>query len=196
MKDSFRVSWILIALVILASCAAGSESASPGTSPRAAGPSPRAESSPATEKCGGFASGPQEPAPADADSNGTQMAFIVSVDSAAMTLTFDVVQWLSGEEANEAYRRESGDDSDAPNDYYIANESPKPRTLEVTEGACIAIFETGDPNSDKSLPDLAALSQFLDTWRAGRPSSESPSEPFRITTRSGRITAIQQQWRP
>ncbi|MGI8425955.1 MAG: hypothetical protein ACR2M4_05020 [Actinomycetota bacterium] len=180
---------LLVAGTLFAACSNGSSTTTVSPSP-----SPALDSKAAAGTCRGFASGPKDRAPENADADGTHMAFIVSVDPSKSTMTYDVVQWLSGEEANEAHRTETGDDSRAPNDYYIVNDNSKVRTLTVTDGACIAVFETGDPASDKALPDLAGLSQFLETQRRRNP--EKGPDPFRITKESDRITAIQQQWRP
>ncbi|HDP69984.1 MAG TPA: DUF1049 domain-containing protein [Actinobacteria bacterium] len=56
-------------------------------------------------------------------------------------LKIDYVQFLVGEEADEAAREdgEIGPGEHAPNDYYIRNVSPKIRTLEVDKGAEIVV---------------------------------------------------------
>lgn len=68
---------------------------------------------------------PRRPAgssPATFDSSGGTYAAQSLTALEGRKLQFDVVQWLSGDDANEAYFRESDDDSGAPNDYYILNE--------------------------------------------------------------------------
>jgi hypothetical protein len=191
MRKTIRVALnIAVMGTLLASCTQAAERASAPPSSPTPIPSPPL----GVEACGGFGDGNPDPAPVDGDADGTHMAYLVEVDPEALSVTYDVIQCLGGEEANEAYRRETGDDSGPPNDYYIVNESPALRTRSVVDGACIAVFETGGPHSDKSLPDLTALAQFLEVHRGGDP--ESQSDPFRITKESGEITAIQQQWRP
>ena len=103
-------------------------------------------------------------------------------------LRFDIVQWLSGDDANKAYERETGDSSGAPNDYYIANESTKMRSAPVAEDASIYILD--NPND--------AVSLTLVTW--DRLQEHLPSalegDTYWLTFSGGTIREVCQQYRP
>lgn len=99
-------------------------------------------------------------------------------------LQFDVVQWLSGDDANDAYVRESGDDSGAPNDYYIANERDELRIAPVADEAVILVLRAdGYAGSLHTVPfDSIPI--------------DDPHRTFWLTFTDGAITEICQQYRP
>lgn len=97
---------------------------------------------------------------------------------------FDVVQWLSGEDANEAYLRESGDDSGAPNDYYILNERAELRTAQVSGSAVILVLRAdGHAGSLHEVPFESI-------------PTDEPHRTFWLTFTDGAITEVCQQYRP
>lgn len=60
---------------------------------------------------------------------GTYAVLISDFPSADGPVTFDVVQWMTGEQARDQYRRSHPDDPEGPpNDYYIHNESERTRS--------------------------------------------------------------------
>lgn len=121
---------------------------------------------------------------------GVHAAFITSVDERSSSLSFDVVQWLSGEEADEAYRRDVPDDPGGPpNDYYLVNESDLVRTAPIAPDAQVALVRLGQdgdpgvgPGTVEELPGYVA---------AG-----SPSDVYWLTFDRGSVVAVCEQYRP
>lgn len=116
-------------------------------------------------------------------SGGTYAAQAVAVENTNQ-LRFDIVQWLTGEDANQAYFQETGDDSGAPNDYFIVNESNELRVARVGDDAAIYVLQAdGYAGSlhDVSLRDVP---------------TDEPARTFWLTFADGSITEICQQYRP
>ena len=127
------------------------------------------------------------PAPGEPLTDGRHAVHIdhVSVDTG--TVTVDVIQWLEGSEADDAYAAETGDTSGAPNDYYIRNTSPELRTLPLTTSTVtVAWTDSGPMYHDLDLADLA------DYLRA----RSDLDAPFWITVEDGTVRRIQEQYRP
>lgn len=127
---------------------------------------------------------PNGSSPAVFDSSGgTYAAQAVAVEDANQ-LRFDIVQWLSGEDANQAYLRETGDDSGAPNDYFIVNESNQDRAARVADDAAVYVLR-----ADGYASSLHAVS-LRDV------PTDEPERTFWLTFADGSITEICQQYRP
>ena len=65
--------------------------------------------------------------------NGRHPVVVKQVSVSGRTVTFDLVQWFSGDAATKA-AAEDGEESPPPNDYYIRNVNPRLRTLPVATG--------------------------------------------------------------
>jgi hypothetical protein len=130
---------------------------------------------------------PQRPSgssPAAFDpSGGTYAAQSVTVEGAS-ELGFDVVQWLSGDDADEAYERETGDDTGAPNDYFIVNESSELRTAPVADDAAIYVLRTDGDAGSLHAVSLAEV------------PTDDPDRTFWLTLDDGVVTDVCQQYRP
>lgn len=119
-------------------------------------------------------------------------AHIVGYDSGS--LAFDVVQWLSGEDAAEAYRRDNpdaGTDDGPPNDYYIVNADDQVRTLPVAAGIQVGLLW----RSEGVEVSTAELSELADHLAEG-----NPSDVYWLTFAGEDgptvVTGICQQYRP
>lgn len=99
-------------------------------------------------------------------------------------LRFDIVQWLSGMDADDAYFRETGDDSGAPNDYFTINESDEVRSAPVAEDAAIHVLRADGYAS--SLHPVSLKDVPID----------EPERTFWLTFADGSVTEICQQYRP
>jgi hypothetical protein len=99
-------------------------------------------------------------------------------------LRFDIVQWLSGEDANRAYFLETGDDSGAPNDYYIRNERQAIDRAYVAEDASILVHRADGYAG--SLHEVAFDAIPTDI----------PSRTFWLTFENDVISEICHQYRP
>jgi hypothetical protein len=164
-----------------ASSEATTTTSAPGTDPLAQCPQRPAGSSPAEFEA----------------STGTYAALLIAVDAvdpAAPSLDFDVVQWLTGEDAAEAYRAANPDDPSGtpPNDYWLVNENPLVRSAPLASGAAVHLSASrtaGDPTlSAATVEELAA---FVPDAAAG-----VPGDVFWLTFSAGQVTDVCFQFRP
>lgn len=185
---------LLFALVLLTGCAGDDpeatstsiERAASDTSSSAPDRTTTTAETPRTECRGSITS---SAATVDAD-QGTYATYITELDDTTSTVSFDVVQWLAGEDAVEAYHRDNPDDSGGPpNDYMIVNESDRVRSARVEAQAkvwLVRLRTTGDaslkPGSLDELP--AYLSQGY------------PEDVYWLTMSDGSIVDICEQYRP
>lgn len=123
--------------------------------------------------------------------DGRHPAYLTSVDVAGRTLTFDVIQFLTGSEATTAYQAETGETDTPPNDYFIVNENPKLRTAPVSSGVTVQLVRLAD-DSDADL-DPGTWDE-LPAYLA-QPGIQEFS-PFWLTVSGGEVTAIEEQFLP
>jgi len=122
--------------------------------------------------------------------DGRHPVFVTRVNASTRTLTFDLIQFLTGDDAIRA-AAEDHQESPPPNDYYIRNVNPRLRTLPVRPGAPVTVNtlawnETG--SSTTTVPvSLAKLADLL-------PQAWSP--PFWVTVRNGQVVRIAEQFVP
>ena len=127
------------------------------------------------------------PAPGEPLADGRHAVHIAGVSADDGTVTVDVVQWLEGAEADDAYAAETGDTSGAPNDYYIRNASDELRTLPLrTDLVNVAFTDTGVMAHDLS---VAELPSYL--TRRG-----DVDAVFWITVEDGAVRRLVEQYRP
>jgi hypothetical protein len=130
-----------------------------------------------------------------------QFGFIRDVDTRANppTLVFDEAEWLTGEAAQKAARADGviSDGQPVPNDYYMRNKTRDERVLKIAPDA--EITATRCPVCRDGQP--GKLQDFLDSFR-GR-GGRTYSDPYRgsasqywLTVENGRVTAIDEQYRP
>lgn len=119
--------------------------------------------------------------------DGAHCVYLKDVDSSATTLTVDVIQWLSGDEADAAYAEERGDTSGAPNDYFIRNTSTELRTLPLASPEVVVAWDEHGPRQRKI--GLSDLPTYLDVRR-------DPNPTFWITVDGGRVVRLYEQYRP
>lgn len=123
--------------------------------------------------------------------DGRHPAYLTSVDVAGRTLTFDVIQFLTGDEATTAYQAETGETDTPPNDYFIVNENPKLRTAPVSAGVTVQLVRLADDgDADLDAGTWDELSTYL-----AQPGIQEFS-PFWLTVSGGEITAIEEQYLP
>lgn len=181
--------WLLagsmsIALFSPVACAGGSStSEQPPSAPATPSPSPAATP----------AAGPtRSPVVEVIDlADGRHPAYVVELSVAEREITVDVIQFLTGQEAVEAYQADNPADPEGPpNDYYILNENPMLRTGPLTADAQVRLVKL-EQDADADLDDatLEELDEFLD-------SEGSPTVPFWITVSSGEITRVEEQYIP
>jgi hypothetical protein len=122
--------------------------------------------------------------------DGRHPVYIKTVDPGQRTVTFDLIQFFTGDAATKA-AAEDNEESPPPNDYYIRNVNPRLRTLPVAPDAPITVNvlaaqSTGSSTKDVSVT-LAELAGYF-------PNSGTP--PFWITVDGGQVTKMAQQFLP
>jgi hypothetical protein len=122
--------------------------------------------------------------------DGRHPVYLKSVDPDRHTITFDLVQFFTGEAATKA-AAEDGEESPPPNDYYIRNVNPRLRTLPVRDDAPITVNvlaaqSTGSSTKDVSVT-LAKLASYF---------PNPGTTPFWITVEQGQMTKVAQQFLP
>jgi len=108
---------------------------------------------------------------------------------------FDVIQFLGGEEAAQAYKKDNpGETEGPPNDYYIVNENKALREAPVSKTVGIQVFDD-DPAVRKTIT-LEELPAHLGPSGPSEPSPELSVYPFWLTVTDGTVNEICQQYVP
>ena len=116
--------------------------------------------------------------------DGRHPVLLTAVDPARRTITFDLIQWYFGEDAN---REAAKDHKESPvaNDIYTRNVNPKLRTLPVKADAPITVNNL--LNSHQPIPvSLAKLATLTHEY----------SPDFWITVSHDQVLKINEQWTP
>ncbi|MBB3095555.1 hypothetical protein FHR83_003225 [Actinoplanes campanulatus] len=117
---------------------------------------------------------------------------------AAGTVTFDLIEFLTGDKAKALWKKEHPENPDGPpNDYIIVNENPKLRTLPVAADADCEALETLGGVDMTTVPckDLAA---FLKKQNEGLDVTPPHIAvlPFWLTVEDGTVVRFEEQFLP
>lgn len=127
--------------------------------------------------------------------DGRHPVYLVDVDVDGRTITFDLIQFLTGQAAVDAYHEDNPDDPEGPpNDYYIVNDNPRLRGLPVAADAEVQVLsESGgselEPGTFEALPDHTAAEPQPDPAHLG-------ANPWWLTVEGGQVVAIEEQFIP
>jgi hypothetical protein len=122
--------------------------------------------------------------------DGRHPVYLKTVDPGQSTITFDLIQFFTGEAATKA-AAEDGEESPPPNDYYIRNVNSRLRTLPVRSDAPITVNVLAAPSTGSSTKDVSVT---LDELAGYFPNSGTA--PFWITVEQGQVTKMAQQFLP
>jgi hypothetical protein len=122
--------------------------------------------------------------------DGRHPVYIKSVDAGRQTITFDLIQFFTGDAAAKA-AAEDGEESPPPNDYYIRNVNPRLRTLPVRAGAPITVNVLAAQSTGSATKDVPVTLEKLASYF---PNSGTP--PFWITVQQDEVTEMAQQYLP
>jgi hypothetical protein len=172
---------VLIAVMAatMGGCGSGEPSGSGGAPATTAAPTPTATAATPTT-----ASEPVVLA------DGRHPVYLKTVDPGQRTITFDLIQFFTGEAATKA-AAEDGEESPPPNDYYIRNVNPRLRTLPVAADATITVNVLAAGSTGSSTKDVSVTLAKLATY-----FPNSGTSPFWITVAQGQVTKIAQQYLP
>jgi hypothetical protein len=121
---------------------------------------------------------------------GRHPVYLKTVDSDRRTITFDLIQFFTGEAAIKA-AAEDGEESPPPNDYYIRNVNSRLRTLPVWSDAPITVNVLAAQSTGSSTKDVSVTLDKLASYFPNRGTA-----PFWITVEQGQVTRIAQQFLP
>jgi hypothetical protein len=122
--------------------------------------------------------------------HGRHPVYLKTVDPDRPTITFDLIQFFTGEAATKA-AAEDGEESPPPNDYYIRNVNSRLRTLPVRSDAPITVNVLAAQSTGSSTKDVSVT---LDKLASYFPNSGTA--PFWITVEQGQVARIAQQFLP
>lgn len=123
--------------------------------------------------------------------NGRHAAYVTELNLPDRKVTIDVIQFLTGQEAADAFIRDNPAETDGPpNDYYIVNANKKLRTGTLTPEATVKLVKLAeDSNADLNDATLEEMDAYLKTV-------DRLEVPFWFTVGGGRITAVEEQFLP
>jgi hypothetical protein len=122
--------------------------------------------------------------------DGRHPVYLKSVDPDQPSITFDLIQFFTGDAATKA-AAEDNEESPPPNDYYIRNVNPRLRTLPVRADAPITVNVLAAQATGSATKDVSVTLAKLATWF---PNPGTP--PFWITVEQGQVTKMAQQYLP
>jgi len=184
MKPLSRIAVLAVTAAVLAGCGPTATTNSPPAGPPATAGAPPT-SAPASP--GATASPDTSPeTTAEELPDGRSPVLIKSVDVAGYALTFDLIEFYSGADAEIEWRKDHPTATEVPalNGHYIRNNNPQLRTVSVATTVVINVIPSGDPDGTDPLA-------FKDL-----PSYPQLNAPFWITVDEGVIVLIEQQFIP
>lgn len=122
--------------------------------------------------------------------DGRHPVYVKTVDPDRPTITFDLIQFFTGEAATKA-AAEDGKESPPPNDYYIRNVNSRLRTLPVRSDAPMTVNVLAAQSTGSSTKDVSVTVDELASY-----FPNSGTAPFWITVEQGQVTKIAQQFLP
>jgi hypothetical protein len=108
-------------------------------------------------------------------------------------LVIDIEQWFTDQAAVDAAIEDGNTVDPGINGYYIRNENPRWRTIEISQTATVSLSTY--PFADPSDPTIVSLSRFGELFSSyeGRFLRLSP---YWITVKDGMVVAIEEQFIP
>jgi hypothetical protein len=155
-------------------------------------PSAVTGSTPSGEESAGIASG----APVLAD--GRHPVYLTGLDLKGRTVTFDLIEFLTGAEAKKAWLKAHPDEPDGPpNDYFIVNDNPKLRTLPMATNVQVVVVDMSGAGGVTGTPiALTALPAHLAEQKPTGNDKRLSYAPYWLTVASGQLTRIEEQFVP
>jgi uncharacterized protein (DUF779 family) len=128
---------------------------------------------------------------------GTYAVYLTGIDVGPRTISFDVIQWLTGTEAAAAYHKKNPTDPDGPpNDYFIVDESPRVYTATVASSVDVRLVRLGrSGTTDLKSGTFDELPTYL---AASKPAGDPrlSYQPFWLTMHDNAVDRICEQYTP
>jgi hypothetical protein len=182
MRHRSSLTMGLLLPVLIVSCTKGTETASPSPSPVTS--SPTATTSPS-------------PTPSPALADGRYFGYIKSVDFAGQppSLVFDLAYLLTGDAANEA-AAQRGYETPVPNDYFIVNDNPKLRTLELSPTVSILLLDWANCCQTRFQADRAKFEHAFTLKKSPSGNYKGKFSGYWLTIRDGLVVKVWEQFFP
>jgi hypothetical protein len=143
------------------------------------------------------AAAPEEaPEPESVLEDGRHPVRLTDVDVSGATVEFDLIQFLTGAEANRAWAERYPDSPPgAPNDYMVVNDNRRLRTLPVLSGVPVTVAYLDTESRGGSSPiAFAELPGYLSRYDTSAP--DYVGSTFWLTVHDGTVVDIHEQWVP
>jgi hypothetical protein len=166
-----------------------------------------------TGSLGGVSTAPPSSAPAGTDSatqtpsaspspilpDGRSPVYLTKIDVGKRTITFDLIDFLTGDAAKKAWKKANPGSSEdgPPNDYFIVNDNPKLRTLPVADPIEFKVVDQQnmDGTANKTITFDGATAYFV-SIKPDQSDHRLSWDPFWITVANGVVTKIEEQYLP
>lgn len=150
----------------------------------------------------GGASTPAAPTPSATPSpvlpDGRSPAYLTSLDVSGRTVTFDLIEFLTGDAAKKAWQKANpGSGQDGPDDdYFIVNDNPKLRTLPVSASVQILVVDLSGPGVQSKAITWAAAPAYFAGIKPDTSDHKLAWNPFWLTVQNGQIVKMEEQFLP
>jgi hypothetical protein len=187
---------VALAVTATAGCGPTTTIADPATAPAATGTvAGSAGAAPATTAPAATGA-PSAASPALPD--GRSPVYLTGLDAGRKTVTFDLIQFLTGDEAKTEWKKEHPENPDGPdNDYLIVNNSSVLQTLPVAADAqCVVLSTLG--GTDTKTISFATFPAFLKEQSddATPTAPDIAVLPFWLTVQHGTVVKFEEQFLP
>ena len=130
--------------------------------------------------------------------DGRSAVYLTGLSAAKNTVTFDLIEFLTGDAAKAAWKKAHPDNPDGPdNDYMIVNNNTKLRTLPVAAAAkCVVLSSLG--STDTKTIKFGGLPAYLNQQNKEVPPTPPQIAvlPFWLTVEHGSVVKFEEQFLP
>jgi hypothetical protein len=180
-----------------AGCAGSTTTASaPGDTAASTGAGVVSKAAPATAPAAATGGPSANAVPVLAD--GRSAVYLTGLDATHQSVTFDLIEFLTGEAAKAQWKKEHPDNPDGPdNDYLIVNNNTLLRTLPVAvDVQCVVLKSLGGTDTKTiSFAAFPALLKQQDTGMTLTPPDIAVL-PFWLTVQHGTVIRFEEQFLP
>jgi hypothetical protein len=143
-------------------------------------------------------SAPTSPSAGPVLPDGRSPVYLTTVDIAHRSITFDLIEFLTGDAAKQAWKKANpGSTEDGPdNDYFIVNDNPKLRTMPVAATVTVSVLQNDGGSPDPMPITLAAFPGYLAKVKPDASEHKLSYNPFWLTVQNGQIIKIEEQFIP
>jgi hypothetical protein len=130
--------------------------------------------------------------------DGRSAAYLTGLDTGGKTVTFDLIEFLTGDAAEAEWKKQHPGGPEGPdNGYLIVNNNKKLRTLPVAADAKVQVLATLGSPEQKAI-GFAALPASLKEQTKGLPLTPPhiTAMPFWLTVKDGTVTRFEEQFLP